>query len=72
MSKAKGDLVRLYPTADAFISGVPAVVTDVPREEAERLLAYQPPAFTTDPPPAVDDQQPGEAPTGASSDSTEA
>lgn len=69
MSKAKGDLVRLYPTRDAFISGVPAVVQDVTRDEAERLLAYQPPAFTTEPPGAVDDQQPTDPPEGGSTDS---
>lgn len=61
-------LVRLYPTSDASIPGVPAEVQDVTPERAEELLAYQPPAFTTDPPPAADDQ-PTEAPKGASSDS---
>ena len=42
--------VRLYPTGTAFIDGVPAVVTDCTPAEAARLLAYQPPAFTTTPP----------------------
>lgn len=69
MSKVKGALVRLYPTRDAFISGVPAIEQDVTPEEAERLLAYQPPAFTTEPPGAVADQQPEDPPTGGSSDS---
>jgi len=45
--------VRLYPTGKAFIDGVPAVVTDCTPAEAERLLAYQPPAFTTTPPPGT-------------------
>lgn len=57
MSRAKGGLVRLYPTRDAFIPGVPAIEQDVTPERAEELLAYQPPAFTTDPPPAVEAQQ---------------
>ncbi len=43
--------VRLYPAADGtYIPGVPAVVTDCDAETAARLLAYQPPAFTTEPP----------------------
>jgi hypothetical protein len=42
--------VRLYPTADAYIPGVPAVVTDCDPVTAEVLLAYSPPAFTTEPP----------------------
>lgn len=46
----KETLVRLYPTGNAFIDGVPAVVTDCTPAEAARLLAYQPPAFTTTPP----------------------
>jgi len=44
--------VRLYPTVDYIIPGVPAVVTDCDPVEAEILLGYQPPAFTTEPPTA--------------------
>ena len=44
-------LVRLYPTGLAFIDNVPEVVQDVTPERAAELLAYQPPAFTTEPPP---------------------
>lgn len=58
MTKARGGLVRLYPTRDASIPGVPAVERDVPPDEAERLLAFVPPAFTPEPPAAVADQQP--------------
>ncbi len=42
--------VRLYPTGTAYIDGVPAVVIDVSPERAKELLAYFPPAFTTEPP----------------------
>lgn len=43
-------LVRLYPTPDASIPGVPAEVMDVTRHRADQLLKYQPPAFTETPP----------------------
>lgn len=43
-------LVHLYPTPDFHIEGVPAAECDVTPDEAERLLAYYPPAFTTEPP----------------------
>lgn len=46
----KKQKVRLYPTHNAFIDGVPAVITDCWPEKAAQLLAYQPPAFTTTPP----------------------
>lgn len=61
--------VRLYPTADATVPGVPAIEQDVTPEEAERLLAYSPPAFTTEPPGAVAAQQPTDPPEGGSTDS---
>lgn len=43
---AKADTVRLVPTGTAYIPGVPAVECEVSAEEAERLLAYRPAAFT--------------------------
>lgn len=54
--------VRLYPVPGAYIPGVPTAVIDVSAEEAERLLAYQPPAFTTDPPPEVPAAEQPESP----------
>ena len=42
--------VHLYPTAGAFILGEAAEEKDVSEADARRLLAYHPPAFTTDPP----------------------
>ena len=45
-------MVRLYPTNDAFIPGVPAVEQEVDEEEAERLLSFTPPAFATEVPVA--------------------
>lgn len=52
--------VHLYPTGDYHIPGVPAVECDVTPERAAELLAYRPPAFTTDPPPG----EPATEPTG--------
>lgn len=50
--------VRIYPTGTAYIPGVPAVEQLVDPDEAERLLAYSPPAFTrekpADPEPVTD------------------
>jgi hypothetical protein len=43
-------LVTIYPTAEAYIPGVPAIEQDVTPERAAELLAYRPPAFTTAPP----------------------
>lgn len=43
-------LIRIYPTGDFHIPGVPAIEQDVTPERAAELLAYRPPAFTTDPP----------------------
>jgi hypothetical protein len=43
-------LVTIYPTGDAYIAGVAAVEQEVSEAEAKKLLAYTPPAFTTDPP----------------------
>lgn len=43
-------LVTIYPTGDFHIPGVPAVEQDVTPKRARELLAYRPPAFTTDPP----------------------
>lgn len=46
-------LVRLFPVPGNTIPGVPAIEQDVTPEQAAELLAYQPPAFTTDPPKPV-------------------
>jgi len=48
-------MVRLYPTTGAYIPGEPAIERDVTSEEAERLLAYSPPAYTTEPPVVAPD-----------------
>ena len=61
MSERK-PLVRLYPTADASIPGVPAEVMDVSPHKADELLAYQPPAFTTKPPQDAPEPPPAEEP----------
>lgn len=56
-------IVRLYPTHKAYIPGEPAIEREVAPEEAERLLAYSPAAYTTeppDPPPTVEVEQPAE------------
>ena len=46
MTKAKAEpAVRIYPLPGAYIPGVPHIEQEVSPEEAERLLAYQPPAF---------------------------
>lgn len=55
--------VRLYPTGDFHIPGVPAVAQEVTPERAAELLAYRPPAFTTHPPPA----EPAPEPEGTAS-----
>lgn len=62
--------VRLYPTGDFYIPGVPAIEQDVSPERAAELLAYRPPAFTTDPPdqPAIEPESP---PAGGLLDSEE-
>ena len=50
-------LITLYPTGSARILGDPVVgtppevVTEAPRDLAECLLAYQPPAFSRQPTP---------------------
>jgi hypothetical protein len=62
--------VRLYPVPGAYIAGVPAVVTDASAEEAQRLLAYTPPAFTTDP-PEVASGEPEDPPDGGAADPPE-
>lgn len=53
-------LTRIYPTGDFYIPGVPAIEQDVTPERAAELLAYRPPAFTTDPPdqPAAKSKSP--------------
>lgn len=56
MSKPK--LVRIYPTGDHYIPGVPAIEQDVTPERAEELLTYHPPAFTTDPAPETPATEP--------------
>lgn len=42
--------VRLIPTGQAFIPGIPAVEQEVDQDTADALLAYQPPAFIVAPP----------------------
>jgi len=42
--------MKIYPTGDHYIPGVPAVEQDVDRATARRLLAWTPPAFTAEPP----------------------
>ena len=54
--------VHLYPVLGAFIPGVPAVECDVSPERAAELLAWYPPAFTTDPPDAPAEPTPPDAP----------
>jgi hypothetical protein len=63
-------LTTIYPTTGFYIPGVAAVVQEVSPERAAELLAYRPPAFTTDPPdePAA---TPTDPPDGGSSDSEE-
>lgn len=60
--RAVGEVVHLYPTHDAYIPGEPAIERDVTPEEADRLLAYQPPAYTTTPPGAPTAEGPVEEP----------
>lgn len=59
---AKRETVHLRPTVIAFIPGVPAVECDVSPERAAELLAWFPPAFTTDPPDAPAEPTPPDAP----------
>jgi hypothetical protein len=51
--------VRLYPLPDATVPGVPDVIQDVSATEAQRLLRFQPPAFTTTKPRAAAGMPPG-------------
>lgn len=44
------ETVRLYPDPHHYVHGEPATVRDVSPAEAERLLAYRPPAYHTEPP----------------------
>lgn len=54
MTKAKlAGTVRLIPTGDAYIPGVPAVEQDVTPERASELLAYTPAVFVTTDLPAA-------------------
>ena len=51
----KPEIVHLYPTepvGEFTVPNVPAVEMDVTPQEAKRLLAFQPPAFTLEPPQA--------------------
>ncbi len=63
-------LVHLYPTADHYIPGVPAVECDVTADVAAELLAYHPPAFTTKPPPETPAAEPTGPANAGPSDST--
>ncbi len=65
----KSDLVTIFPLPDFYVPGVSHVEQEVSPERAAELLAYQPPAFTTDP-PAEPAQPTGPADAGPS-DSTE-
>ncbi len=59
-------LIRIYPTATAYVPGVPAVIQDVTPDRADELLAYRPPAFTLTPPaPAPAPIEPEAAPASA-------
>ncbi len=55
-------LVHLYPLPDAFIPDVLAQECEVTEEEAARLLAYSPPAFSTNRPPGPKAPQQPEGP----------
>lgn len=48
--RAAGKAVRLFPVPGAYINGEPAAEREVTEDEAERLLSYFPPAYTTTPP----------------------
>ena len=57
-AESPDDDVTLYPTepiGDARVPGVPAVVMTVSAKRAAELLAYQPPAFTLEPPHSAGD-----------------
>ena len=43
-------LVTIYPLPGYYIPGIAHVAQDVTPARAAELLAYQPPAFTLDPP----------------------
>jgi hypothetical protein len=58
----EGAGVTIYPTEGAYIPGVPAVEQEVDQATADALLAYSPPAFTTDPAEARPEVNPLEAP----------
>ena len=47
---AQVETVRLVPVPGAYIPDEPAEEREVSLEEAERLLAFQPPAFMVAPP----------------------
>lgn len=51
---AKDRRVRIYPTTEAHVPGVPAVQMLLEADLAERLLAYNPPAFTTQRPDGME------------------
>ena len=48
--EATVETVRLLPVPGAYINGEPAAEREVTPEEAERLLAYFPPAYMPAPP----------------------
>lgn len=50
MSKTKPETVHLYPVPGVSTYPYPAVEFDATPEEAEALLAFIPPPFTTEPP----------------------
>lgn len=58
--RGEADLVHLYPDPHHYIQGEPAVERDVSPEEAERLLAYHPPAYHLEPPVQVAPSPPDE------------
>ena len=55
--------VRLSPVPGAYISGEPAAEREVTPEEAERLLAYFPPAYEIAAEPEAEEPLPPQPPT---------
>lgn len=60
MTKPK--TIRLYPIKGVSLYPFPAVEFDATPEEAETLLAYIPPPFTTTPPEAAERPETGDTP----------
>lgn len=56
------DVVKLYPTGNHHIPGVPAAELHLPAEVAEIALGFRPAAFTTTKPSGWDDREDPEEP----------